>query len=66
MKRFIILILIGSSCFGQVNKRKLVWEENFNGKYLNEKVWNELEMAALIVVGVTMKDNFTLMKIIRL
>jgi hypothetical protein len=23
-----------------VNKRKLVWEENFNGKYLNEKVWN--------------------------
>jgi uncharacterized secreted protein with C-terminal beta-propeller domain len=28
-------------------KRKLVWEENFNGKYLNEKVWNiELEMAA--------------------
>jgi hypothetical protein len=40
MKRFIILILIGSSCFGQVNKRKLVWEENFNGKYLNEKVWN--------------------------
>jgi hypothetical protein len=39
MKRFIILILIGSSCFGQeVNKRKLVWEENFNGKYLNEKV----------------------------
>jgi hypothetical protein len=39
MKRFIILILIGSSCFGQVNKRKLVWEENFNGKYLNEKVW---------------------------
>jgi hypothetical protein len=40
MKRFIILILIGSSCFGQVNKKKLVWEENFNGKYLNEKVWN--------------------------
>jgi hypothetical protein len=38
MKRFIILILIGSSCFGQVNK--VVWEENFNGKYLNEKVWN--------------------------
>jgi hypothetical protein len=37
MKRFIILILIGSSCFGQVNKKKLVWEENFNGKYLNEK-----------------------------
>jgi hypothetical protein len=64
MKRFIIL-LIGSSCFGQVNKRKLVWEENFNGKYL--KVWNiELGDGALIVVGVTMKDNFTLMKIIRL
>jgi hypothetical protein len=65
MKRFIILILIGSSCFGQVNK--VVWEENFNGKYLNEKVWNiELGDGCLIVVGVTMKDNFTLMKIIRL
>jgi AmiR/NasT family two-component response regulator len=43
-----------------VNKRKLVWEENFNGKYLNEKVWNiELEMAALIVVGVTKRQLYT-------
>jgi beta-glucanase (GH16 family) len=40
MKKFIILLLIGSSCFGQATKKKLVWEENFNGKYLNEEVWN--------------------------
>lgn len=26
--------------FAQQGKRKLVWEENFSGKTLNEKVWN--------------------------
>jgi hypothetical protein len=42
MKRFIIL-LIGSSCFGQVNKK--TWEENFNGKFKRESLDIELEMA---------------------
>lgn len=28
------------SCQAQVKKGKLIWEENFNGKTLNEKVWN--------------------------
>lgn len=28
------------ACNAQVKKGKLIWEENFNGKALNEKVWN--------------------------
>ena len=32
--------MISGSLFGQQTKRKLVWEENFNGKTLNDKVWN--------------------------
>lgn len=35
-----ILLLSGLACTAQVKKGKLVWEENFNGKVLNEKVWN--------------------------
>lgn len=33
-------MLIASSCFAQKTKRKLVWEDNFDGKILNEKHWN--------------------------
>lgn len=40
MKKFLLLLIIGHISFAQQNKRKLVWEENFNGKSLNEKVWN--------------------------
>lgn len=35
-----ILLLTGLACTAQVKKGKLLWEENFNGKTLNEKVWN--------------------------
>jgi beta-glucanase (GH16 family) len=40
MKTLAIVLLIGISCFGQGTKKKLVWEESFNGKQLNEKIWN--------------------------
>lgn len=40
MRKILILLLIGNLCFSQQAKRKLVWEENFNGKTLNPKVWN--------------------------
>lgn len=40
MNRFIMILLISSAMFGQQAKRKLVWEENFDGKILNDKVWN--------------------------
>ena len=40
MKKVILLLLISSFCFAQKTKRKLVWEENFNSKSLNEKDWN--------------------------
>ena len=39
-KTAILLLLTGCSVFGQVKKGKLIWEENFNGNKLNEKVWN--------------------------
>lgn len=35
-----ILLLSGLTMTAQVKKGKLLWEENFNGKALNEKVWN--------------------------
>ena len=31
---------MSGTAFGQQMNRKLVWEENFDGKTLNEKVWN--------------------------
>ena len=41
MKNYILLfLLIINFGFAQQVKRKLVWEENFNGKELNEKDWN--------------------------
>lgn len=41
MKQLLIALLIaGTACTAQVKKGKLVWEENFDGKTLNEKVWN--------------------------
>jgi len=40
MKKILILLLIGNLGFAQQSKRKLLWSEEFNGKALNEKVWN--------------------------
>lgn len=41
MKKIIVLLLIfGQVGLAQKNKKKLVWEENFSGKALNEKIWN--------------------------
>ena len=41
MKKLAIIILLSSSIgLAQQSKRKLVWEENFNGKKLDEKTWN--------------------------
>jgi beta-glucanase (GH16 family) len=42
MKKISLLILLSSTfaCKAQVNKGELVWEENFDGKALNEKTWN--------------------------
>jgi beta-glucanase (GH16 family) len=39
-KTALLLLLAGMACSAQVKKGKLVWEENFNGKTLDEKVWN--------------------------
>lgn len=41
MKKITALLLLSSlACTAQVKKGKLVWEETFNGKTLDEKVWN--------------------------
>ena len=40
MKKILILLLIVNFCLAQQAKRKLVWEENFNGKILNKENWN--------------------------
>jgi beta-glucanase (GH16 family) len=40
MKIKIIILLLSGVVFGQQVKRKLIWEENFDGKTLNDKVWN--------------------------
>ena len=39
MKNY-LLILVATISFAQTNKRKLVWEENFNDKILNETILN--------------------------
>ena len=36
----LLLLLTGIIGTAQVKKGKLIWEENFDGKTLNEKVWN--------------------------
>lgn len=40
MKKTLTLLLIVTTSFAQQTKRKLIWEENFNGKTLDESVWN--------------------------
>lgn len=40
MSKFIIVALLSISSFAQNAERKLVWEEDFNQKRLDEKVWN--------------------------
>ncbi len=40
MQKVIILLLITTFGFAQQEKRKLVWEENFNKKDINETFWN--------------------------
>lgn len=41
MKNILVLLIISTTiCFAQQGKRKLVWEENFSGTVLNDKVWN--------------------------
>ena len=41
MKKIVlVMVLTFHFAFAQKTERKLVWEENFNGKKLNESVWN--------------------------
>ena len=41
MKKIVVIfVLIFGVSFSQITKRKLVWEENFNGSQLDEEVWN--------------------------
>lgn len=40
MKKITLLLLITMTGCAQETKRKLVWEENFDGKALDEKNWN--------------------------
>lgn len=41
MKKLLFLSLLSFSfCLAQKEKRKLVWEENFNGTQLDESAWN--------------------------
>lgn len=41
MKKLLLGILVTTTIgFAQQTKRKLIWEENFNGTKLDEKVWN--------------------------
>ncbi|MFH6935209.1 family 16 glycosylhydrolase [Flavobacterium sp. FlaQc-30] len=40
MNKVVLLMLICSFSYAQEVKRKLVWEENFNKKEINEKFWN--------------------------
>ncbi len=40
MTKYIALLLVTMTSFGQTKDQKLVWEENFNGKQLDETVWN--------------------------
>lgn len=41
MKKILIaLLIVTSTGFSQQTKRKLVWQEDFNGKTLDESIWN--------------------------
>ena len=40
MKKITLLILFFNLTYAQKENRKLVWEENFNGKALDSTVWN--------------------------
>ena len=40
MKKVTLLILLFNLTYAQKDNRKLVWEENFNGKTLDSTVWN--------------------------
>lgn len=40
MKKTAFILLIATVGFAQQTKRKLIWQEDFNGKTLDEKVWN--------------------------
>lgn len=40
MKKILLFLLVANFGFAQETKRKLVWEENFNAKALDEKAWN--------------------------
>ena len=40
MNKFFIIILVTTFSLAQPKGKKLVWEENFNGKILNDKTWN--------------------------
>lgn len=40
MNKLMVILLLCGTVFGQQTKRKLVWEENFDSKTLNDKVWN--------------------------
>ena len=40
MNKLISYFLFTTICLGQSSKTKLVWEEDFKGNSLNEKVWN--------------------------
>lgn len=40
MKKIAFILFVTTVGFTQQSKRKLIWEENFNGTKLDEKVWN--------------------------
>lgn len=40
MNKFFIIILVTTFSLAQPKGKKLVWEENFNSKILNDKTWN--------------------------
>lgn len=40
MKKLAVILLLCGTVFGQQTGRELVWEENFDGSTLNDKVWN--------------------------
>ncbi len=40
MKKIALLVLLFNLTYAQKDNRKLIWEENFNGKALDTTVWN--------------------------
>lgn len=40
MKKITLLVLLFNLTYAQKDNRKLIWEENFNGKALDTTVWN--------------------------